>query len=198
MQLTSSANRGQYLRLMAISSIEILGTIPLGTYYIVTNAKAGVVPWRGWARMHSHSSEVIQVAGFIWRNNPQGSVDIEMFRWEHVGCAFIFFALFGFSGEAREHYHRLFKLLARRMGKSTSALCGTQPACVVRLPNLSAVIHLGSCHSFFLQYYIGPICEGKRWRHKRYHGPKESRKGQLEYLTCRPSFEPVLFYGKHP
>ena len=134
MQLTSGANRGQYLRLMAISSIEILGTIPLATYYTVSDAKAGVVPWRGWARMHSYSSEVVQVAGFIWRNDPRGLVNIEMFRWSLIGCAFIFFAFFGFSVEAREHYYRLYKLLARPVGKSTSTPRGTQPACVVRLP----------------------------------------------------------------
>jgi pheromone a factor receptor len=134
MQLTSSANRGRYLRLMAISSIEILGTIPMGTYYIVSNAKMGVVPWMGWARMHSHYSEVVQVAGFTWRNDPVASLNLELFRWSLVACAFIFFAFFGFAGEAREHYYRLYKSLARRIGKATSTPHEAQLACVVCLP----------------------------------------------------------------
>ena len=175
MQLTSSANRGQYFRLMAISSIEILGTIPMGTYYIVSDARASVAPWEGWARMHSQSSEVVQVAGFAWRNDPKVFLDIEMFRWSLIGCSAVFFALFGFSSEAREHYYRLYKLFARRIGKSTSTPRGTQPACVARLPCWSFFIHLGSRHSFFLQYFVGPLCEGKQWRHK--HGPNESRHG---------------------
>jgi hypothetical protein len=132
MQLISSANRGRYLRLMAISSIEILGTIPTGTYYIVSNGKAGLVPWQGWTRMHSHHSEVIQVAGYIWKSDPTESVALELSRWSLVSCAFIFFAFFGFGVEAREHYYCLYKSLARRMGKSTSTPHGAPLACVVR------------------------------------------------------------------
>jgi pheromone a factor receptor len=131
MRLMSSPNRGRYLRLMAISFIEILGTIPMGTYYIAAVVKEGVIPWKGWARMHSHYSEVVQVAGFIWRNDPKMSFNAELGRWSLVLCAFIFFALFGFAGEAREHYRRLYQSLARRIGKSTSTLRGAPLACVV-------------------------------------------------------------------
>jgi len=129
MQLISSASRGRYLRLMAISFVEILETIPFGTYYIVSNAKMGVIPWKGWAAMHY--SEVEQVAGFIWRDDPVVSLNLELFRWSLVACAFIFFALFGFAGEAREHYFHLYKSLARRIGKSTSTSHGAPLACVV-------------------------------------------------------------------
>src|SRR6266849_2721289 len=82
MQLISSANRNQYLRLMAISLVEMLGTIPFrsgfGTYFIVSNVKIGVIPWRGWAAMHSYNSSVAQVAGFIWRNDPVASRSLEL------------------------------------------------------------------------------------------------------------------------
>ncbi len=132
MQLMSSANRGRYLRLMAISVCEILGTIPLGTYFIVNNA-VGVVPWKGWAAMHSHYSKVPQIAGFIWRNDPLASLGVELFRWSLVACAFIFFALFGFAGDAREHYYRLYKSLVRRISKSTSTPHVAPLACVVLL-----------------------------------------------------------------
>lgn len=131
MQLISSPNRGLYLRLMAISFIEILGTIPFGTYYIVSVVKTGLLPWKGWANMHSHYSEVMQVAGFIWREIPETSFSLELSRWSLVLCAFIFFSLFGLAGEAREHYYRLYQSLARRIGKSTSIPHGAPPACVV-------------------------------------------------------------------
>ena len=146
MQLISSANRSRYLRLMAISSFEILGTVPVGTYYIVSGAKTGVVPWKGWARMHSHYSKVVQIAGFIWRNDPVVSLDLELDRWSLVLCAFLFFALVGFAGEARGHYFRLYKSLARRIGKLTSTPHGAPLACVVRLPCWSV---LGLRHSMF-------------------------------------------------
>ena len=156
MQLISGANRGRYLRLMAISFIEILGTVPMGTFYIVSIAKTGLVPWEGWARMHSHYSEVGQVAGFIWRNNPVASRNLELFRWSLVLCAFLFFALFGFAGEAREHYYRLYKSLARRIGKSTSTPHRAPLACVVRLFGLSLFIWAYTSLHSFLQYSTSP------------------------------------------
>jgi len=134
MQLISSANRGRYLRLMAISLIEILGTIPIGTCITVSNAKTGVIPWKGWATVHRHFSEVNQVASFIWKNDPVVSLNLELFRWSLVACAFTFFAFFGFVGETRERYYRLYRSLARRIGKSTSTTPHWAPlACVVLL-----------------------------------------------------------------
>ena len=43
----------------------------------------------------------------------------------------------------------------------------------------SVFCHLGSCHSFFLQHYICPICEGKQWCCKPYQGPNKSRQDSL-------------------
>src|ERR1700753_2142491 len=98
MQLISGHNGGQYLRLMAISIIEMLCTVPLATFYIVYDAKSGITPWKGWASMHSHYSEVEQVASFTWKN-VRGAIPLEMFRWSLVACAFLFFALFGLAVE---------------------------------------------------------------------------------------------------
>ena len=144
MQLISGANRGRYLRLMAISCCDILASIPIGTYYIVTAVEAGFDPWKGWAPMHSHYSEVIQVAGFIWKNDPVVSRNVEIFRWLLVACAFAIFALFGFAVEAREQYYRLYKLLARRISTSSSTPREAPHAYVVRSLCCSVLIHLGS------------------------------------------------------
>ena len=133
MQLISGHKGGQYLRLMAISTTEMFGTIPLGTFYMVLNAKLGVSPWTGWASMHNHYSQVDQVAGFIWKNEPLEALGLEMFRWSLVACAFLFFALFGFTFEAREQYYGLYKFLTRvtkQMSTSSSALHGAPHAYV--------------------------------------------------------------------
>jgi pheromone a factor receptor len=132
MPLISGHNGGQYLRLMAISTAEMLGTVPLGTFYIVVNARSGVTPWKGWASMHSHYSEVEQVADFTWKNVPEVAIPLEMFRWSLVACAFVFFALFGLAVEAREQYYRLYRLLARRICTSSSSPHGAPHAYVVR------------------------------------------------------------------
>ena len=138
---------------MAISSVEILGTIPLGTYYIVASVKNGLEPWKGWAVVHSHYSEVIQIAAFIWRAEPQVVLALEMSRWSLVACAFLFFALFGLSDEAREHYCRPYNSLARRIGKSPSTPHKAPLACVpssftvlVRLVSVLAYIIFAVLH----------------------------------------------------
>ncbi|KAI9462940.1 pheromone A receptor-domain-containing protein [Russula earlei] len=114
-------NRGRYLRLIALSSVEILGTIPLGTYFIVSNAKMGVTPWISWDDTHSNYSRVVQIAAFIWKSDPATVVSIELYRWLLVLCAFIFFAFFGFAVEARRHYRLAFTSLASCIGLLTTS-----------------------------------------------------------------------------
>jgi pheromone a factor receptor len=127
-------SRGRYLRLMAIGAIEVLGTIPLGTYFIVAYVKDGVNPWKGWAYTHSDYSEVEQVAGFIWENEPSFAQRIAIYRWSLVACAFIFFALFGFADEARMNYRRVYTSLASRIGYSTFTLHGSSShGCVIHV-----------------------------------------------------------------
>jgi pheromone a factor receptor len=142
-------SRGRYFRLMALSGIEILGTIPIGTYLIVHAAKLGVRPY-SWTDTHRHYSVVRQFAGFVWKNDPPLAVVVEMFRWLHVACAFIFFAFFGFADEARQHYRRAYTSLASRIGYSTFTLHGSSRGCVVHLLCQSVQTHWGSHFLFFV------------------------------------------------
>jgi pheromone a factor receptor len=103
---------------MVISATEILGTIPLGTVWIVKAAKSGVTPWRGWAVTHENYSAVHQIPASIWKNNPNSVFALEVYRWSLVLCAFLFFALFGFADEARQHYCRMCSFIASRVGLS--------------------------------------------------------------------------------
>jgi pheromone a factor receptor len=128
---TYGFSRNRYLRLMTISLADIFGTIPLATSIIVSNAKAGIEPWKGWADTHRHYSVVVQVPGFEWKNIPEVARAIEMFRWSLVACAFLFFALYGFAAGAREHYYRLYKSLARCIGYSISTPHVAPHACVL-------------------------------------------------------------------
>jgi hypothetical protein len=132
-QIMTSARltRSRYIRLMAISATEILGTIPLGTLNIVRNAKLGVEPWRGWAYTHEHYSVVYQVPASVWKNEPDSVFSLEMYRWSLVLCAFLFFALFGVGEEARRHYRCVYVSIASRIGHSVSVLHRSSHACVV-------------------------------------------------------------------
>ena len=130
MSSTPGITRSRYIRLMIVSCVEILGTIPLGTLFIVKNAKY-VGPWRGWAYTHEHYSVVYQVPASIWKNEPDGVFSLEMNRWANVLCAFLFFALFGFTEEARRHYRQVYASIVSRIGHLTSALHRSPQACVV-------------------------------------------------------------------
>lgn len=121
MSSNRSLNRSRYFRLMALSAIEILCTIPLATYGIVLNAKAGVLPWISWENVHSDYSRVIQVPGFVWRENRDIYNGLEEFRWVLVACSLVFFAFFGFADEARQHYRLVYTSLASRIGISTAS-----------------------------------------------------------------------------
>jgi Pheromone A receptor len=150
-------SRGRYFRLMALSATEILGTIPLGTYFIVTNAKAGVQPWESWAEIHSNYSDVHQVPSIVWEGDPFLAGGLEIFRWSLVACAFIFFAFFGFADEACQHYRSVYTSIASRIRYSTSTLRGStlrgsSYACVVRSPCWSVKAHLLFCSTSSAQH----------------------------------------------
>jgi len=122
MSANRNLNCGFYFRLMAISGIEIIGTIPLGTYWIVLNARNGVGPWKSWAYQHSNYSQILQFPDSIWKNNPDLVVGLEVYRWSLVLCASIFFAFFGFAEEARQHYRLIYTSLFHRKKRQNVAV----------------------------------------------------------------------------
>jgi hypothetical protein len=52
--------------------------------------KMGVVPWKGWARVYSHYSEVVQVAGFILGNDPVVFLNVKLSSWSLSHARFSF------------------------------------------------------------------------------------------------------------
>jgi len=197
MSATPGLTRNRYTRLMVISAIEILGTIPLGTLIIVKNARLGVGPWRGWAHTHEHYSKVYQVPASIWKNDPTSVFALEMYRWSLVLCAFLFFALFGFADEARRHYRRVYVSITSRIGYSTSALRGSSHACVVHSIYGSIATHACS-HVFLFQYFICPSREEQQRYHCYCRQDGWRREAGFEKLTHRPVFDPVHFHRQWP
>lgn len=150
MSSNRNLNRSRYFRLMALSSIEILGTIPIAIYWIVYNAKNGAEPWVSWADTHSFYSRIPQFASFIWKNDHAMVVGLEGYRWSLVACAFVFFAFFGFADEARQHYRLVYTSLTSRIGISTTSvtLHGSSHAYVLVFNTLPFVVPV-VLHVFF-------------------------------------------------
>jgi Pheromone A receptor len=147
MSATPGLTRNRYVRLMAVSAVDIMGTVPLASFYLAKDAKLGVEHWRGWAYTHEGYSAVHQVPASIWKNNPNIFLPLEMFRWSLVLCSFLFFALFGFAEEARQNYRRVYTSIVNRIVYLTSALHKSSHACVV---------HLISCQWLLTFFFFSP------------------------------------------
>ncbi|PIL26107.1 hypothetical protein GSI_11861 [Ganoderma sinense ZZ0214-1] len=109
----------RYFRLMGLAAIEVMFTIPLTIYNIVSNFEQDPYPWRGFADLHSNFGRVRQVAAIVWRQEPQ-IVSIMRFRqWVPIACAIVFFLFFGLAEEARKHYKLALSSVAKRVGITT-------------------------------------------------------------------------------
>lgn len=106
---------------MALAGVDMLCSIPIGTYTLVSAANGGVHPWISWDNVHSNYSRVSQVPAFIWQENRSTYEGIEEFRWITVACSLYFFVFFGFADEARRHYRLVYTSLASRIGISTTS-----------------------------------------------------------------------------
>jgi pheromone a factor receptor len=115
-----------------LAGVEILGTIPLGSFVMSLSIKAGLSPWVSWADVHSHYSEIMQIPSNMWKDNSSSAVGPELFRWSLVLCAFLFFAFFGFANEARKNYRRAYWSLAGLFNYSPlpGTSIGSSHACV--------------------------------------------------------------------
>jgi len=111
-----------YLRLMCFGGLEILGTVPVASYflYLAISTSGGVQPWTSWSHVHSHFSNVVFVPRSVWEYSTY-KAGYELGRWLGVICAFIFFAFFGFSEEARTNYRAVYLTVAKRIALSTDS-----------------------------------------------------------------------------
>ncbi|THH17677.1 hypothetical protein EW146_g3173 [Bondarzewia mesenterica] len=134
-------NQSRYFRLMALAGVELLGTIPLGSYSIYLNATVNQIqPWISWADTHFNFSRVDQIPSVIWRADTHIQTSVELSRWLLVLCAFIFFAFFGFADEARKHYDLVYTRVASHLGYSSATKSSTNftGSNSWNLPNMSS------------------------------------------------------------
>ncbi|KAF7296742.1 Pheromone receptor [Mycena indigotica] len=122
----SGLTTSRYLRLMALSGMDILLTTPLGIVAIYLNLTATpVVPWVSLADTHFMFSRVLQVPAIFWRNDPLLARAIEFTRWVAPATALVFFVFFGFAAEARKNYGVAFGAIVRWFWRLL-ACCGIQ------------------------------------------------------------------------
>ncbi|KAI0341208.1 STE3-domain-containing protein [Trametopsis cervina] len=105
----NSLTANRYFRLMGLATTELLCTTPIAAYGMWLNIQnSPISPWISWADTHFNYSQVDQYPALLWRASRNTVISFEMTRWSPVFCGIVFFAFFGFAGEARRHYREIF------------------------------------------------------------------------------------------
>lgn len=91
--------------------------VPLSIYILVEDiAFAPIYPWRGFADLHFHFDRVRQYPVEVWTGFRGIQPYFEQSEWFVIGCAIIYFLLFGLAEEARIHYTSGYNKIARLVG----------------------------------------------------------------------------------
>ncbi|EIW74906.1 STE3-like pheromone receptor [Coniophora puteana RWD-64-598 SS2] len=114
---STSLNKSRYLRLMVLAAVDMAATIPLSIYsmYLSTDG-VELGKYVSWAYVHYDFGFVGEVPAAMWMGDATYRRSVEMTRWLFVGCALLFFLLFGMAEEARRHYKETFVAVVKRVG----------------------------------------------------------------------------------
>lgn len=123
----AALNVSRYIRLMMLAVTDMLLTVPLGAFSIYLGTHGvELSPWISWDETHYNFSRVQLVPALFWRSDAAFQSSVELTRWLFVVSAFIFFALFGFAGEAQKHYKLVFWACVKPFGYKPSTTMKSQ------------------------------------------------------------------------
>ncbi|KZV64284.1 STE3-domain-containing protein [Peniophora sp. CONT] len=117
----NSVSRMNYLRVLALSSIDIIFTLPVNATAVtlqllwVTRDLGRLPFYLGWVLTHS-DWKPDHTSYDELRANPGDLAPRYVLYWSSPVLAFITFGLFGLTAEARASYYRGFCAVARRLG----------------------------------------------------------------------------------
>lgn len=109
LQSNMSVTRTNYFRILALASIDILVTLPLGIVSVtlyVTNSLSNHHPpfYGGWTADHSHWEPVVITYAETLAGGTSSVAQFYFSQWASTILAFAIFALFGVTSEARASY----------------------------------------------------------------------------------------------
>ena len=118
----SASRTNYYLRILALASIDILFTLPIGVVSLVLNISEpleqgnGLPFYPGWALLHDNwepqsvSYAEVQAAG------TSTLVELYLIHWTSPVLAFAIFGFFGLTTETRASYRRAIRAVFGRLG----------------------------------------------------------------------------------
>ncbi|KAF8601912.1 fungal pheromone STE3G-protein-coupled receptor [Ceratobasidium sp. AG-I] len=112
----SGINISRYFRLMALSSTEMLFSLPFSIYLLVNNLKNPQYPWISWEDTHQQFSKVVFWPMILIKAFPQVERVINISLWAAPVGGFVFFLWFGIAAESVVGYMSVFWVLVRPFG----------------------------------------------------------------------------------
>ncbi|KAG8766161.1 a-factor receptor [Ceratobasidium sp. 428] len=92
-------------------------SLPLSLYFmIMSTIISPMTPWVSWEDTHKYVREVWQYSYEEIVSVPLTKSELDITKWSVPGCAFLFFAYFGLSGEAVRQYKSIFWRVAAPFG----------------------------------------------------------------------------------
>ncbi|KAG9086573.1 a-factor receptor [Ceratobasidium sp. 370] len=113
----SNLSMSRYFRLMALAGTDMAFTTPLALYFLINSLiQTPPTPWISWEDVHEDIHEVWTWSRQELLASPLGMISLDLNRWALPGCAFVFFAYFGFSREAIDYYKKIFWKIVAPLG----------------------------------------------------------------------------------
>ncbi|KAG8735949.1 a-factor receptor [Ceratobasidium sp. 414] len=114
---STGLDMSRYFRLMALASTDMLFSLPFSLFILINNVTSfSLNPWISLEDTHTSFSR-INFVPFVFLNAvPETRRLIEITRWVTPMAAFIFFAYFGFAGEASVEYKKFFWKVVKPLG----------------------------------------------------------------------------------
>lgn len=108
----SNLNTGRFLRLIALSSTEMLFSVPFSAWVLAENSRR-LVPTDSWENIHYQWSRVIFISIASHSSSVQEYALTNFARWVPIFTAFLYFAFFGMQEEAMSGYSLAWACLVR-------------------------------------------------------------------------------------
>ncbi|KZV63667.1 STE3-domain-containing protein [Peniophora sp. CONT] len=104
-------DRARYMRMLALSLIDILLSLPIGlSAFCLNMGRDRDIPfWPGWEAVHGHWEPVTVVSVETWGASLWDRLLVHWHEWLCVVYAVAIFALFGVSHDARVTYKKAFE-----------------------------------------------------------------------------------------
>ncbi|KZV66104.1 fungal pheromone STE3G-protein-coupled receptor [Peniophora sp. CONT] len=117
-----SVSRHSYFRILALASIDILLTLPIGIVILVLVVQAGTTPgggltfYPGSVGLHSNWSPTGFLYSDLLEEGTFAIAELYLSTWTSPFLAFVIFGLFGLTAEARASYWQIVNAAGAKFG----------------------------------------------------------------------------------